>query len=492
MKPRRILSVTILLAILATLCLPIRAKNSISWSLTGGTLTVTGSGPMPDYESGEAPWYSRRGEITAIVIASGITAVGSNSFVHCDAAASVSLPEGLTRIGRNAFWGCAALTRLSLPESLECMESCAFFGCGLTEIAIGAGVTALEEGVFAQCARLRHVTLPEGLDSIGKDAFSRCYSLAELTIPAGVQRIGPHAFFACAALSELFLPAKLEALDSAAFYGSGLGQLNFAGGAPDFAADALLGLTAVARYPENLAGWAEAVTESYGGSITWSPCSHRYDSVFVQPTCTQMGGFLYRCGQCGYSYLDGSVAALGHSFTKYVSDGNATATQDGTQTAQCDRGCGATDTIVEEGSRLPGLLSSDRYVIDTDTIHAIPTGTTAAEFLSHLTAGGILELQKDGQAVPAEAVVCTGMTLLLGSGAGSGSRWTLIVTGDLNGDGAISVTDLVALKAHLLNKALLTGPAAQAADTNGDGHISVTDFVQLKAHILGKSPLTPR
>lgn len=492
MKTRRILSAAILLAVLVALCLPIRADNPVSWDLTGGTLTITGSGPMPDYESGNAPWYSRRGEITAIVIASGITAIGSNSFVHCDAVASVSLPEGLTRIGRNAFWGCAALTRLSLPETLEYMESCAFFGCGLTEITIGNGITALEEGLFAQCTQLHRITLPEGLVSIGKDAFSRCYSLAELTIPASVQRIGQHAFFGCVALSELFLPADLEDLGSAVFYGSSLGQLNFAGSAPNFAADALLGLTAVARYPENLAGWAQAVTESYGGSITWSACSHRYSSVFVQPTCTQMGGFLYRCERCGYSYLEGSVAALGHSFTKYVSDGNATATQDGTQTAQCDRGCGATDTIVEEGSRLSGLLGSDQYVIDTDTIHAIPPGTTAEEFLSHLTAGGTLELQKNGQTVSTEATICTGTILQLDSNGRICGTWTLIVTGDLNGDGAISVTDLVTMKAHLLNKALLTGAAAQAADTNGDGQISVTDFVQLKAHILGKTSITPR
>ena len=39
----------------------------------------------------------------------------------------------------------------------------------------------------------------------------------------------------------------------------------------------------------------------------------------------------------------------GHSFTNYVSDNNATCTEDGTKTAKCDR-CDATDTIPDPGT----------------------------------------------------------------------------------------------------------------------------------------------
>ena len=61
--------------------------------------------------------------------------------------------------------------------------------------------------------------------------------------------------------------------------------------------------------------------------------------------------------------------------------------------------------------------------------------------------------------------------------------------GDTNGDGKATVTDMLAIKAHLLGKSKLTGDAATAADTNGSGSITITDFLQVKAHILGKSTL---
>ena len=54
------------------------------------------------------------------------------------------------------------------------------------------------------------------------------------------------------------------------------------------------------------------------------------------PTCTKEG----YCSVCGYWF----GKPLGHSFTNYVSNNNATCTADGTKTAKCDR-CDVTDTI---------------------------------------------------------------------------------------------------------------------------------------------------
>lgn len=62
------------------------------------------------------------------------------------------------------------------------------------------------------------------------------------------------------------------------------------------------------------------------------------------PTCTQSAV----CDICGKT-----LPALGHSFTNYVSNGDATCLADGTKTAVCDHaGCGAKDTVNDEGSAL--------------------------------------------------------------------------------------------------------------------------------------------
>ena len=480
--------------LLVGLLLPVRAEGNLSWTLEGGTLTVSGQGPMEDYQSAAAaPWYSKKDEITRIVIRDGITAIGSNSFTFCKNVTEVRLPAGLLRIGKNAFWGCKSLQSIALPDSLEYMGTCAFFGSGLTSIAVPAGMAVLEQGVFGQCSQLKTATLPDTLVAIHKDAFSRCYALEALTLPAGLETVGEHAFFACVQLQELTFPQNLTSIGTAAFYGcSKLETLRFTGSAPKLSALAFLGITATVHYPTQDESWKTVTGQSYGGTITWADgCTHNYSSVFTDPTCEDRGYATFTCSICGHSYEGLFVAPLGHSFTQYISDGNATADSDGTKTAQCDRGCGATHTIPDEGSRLEANLTSDVYKIQEEVIHTVPSGTTAAQFCQNIHQKDI-QLLRNGKPLSDQDTVGTGTVVQLLQGAQVVRAWVVIVTGDLNGDGAITISDMLLVKSHILNKATLEGVAAQAADTNDDKSISITDFIQIKAHILGKSHITAK
>ena len=80
-----------------------------------------------------------------------------------------------------------------------------------------------------------------------------------------------------------------------------------------------------------------------------APHEHSYTPVVTNPTCTEQGYTTWTC-TCGDSYTDTYVDATGHSFTNYVSDGNATCKDDGTKTAKCDN-CDVTDTVVDTGSK---------------------------------------------------------------------------------------------------------------------------------------------
>ena len=75
----------------------------------------------------------------------------------------------------------------------------------------------------------------------------------------------------------------------------------------------------------------------------------------VEPTCTQTGlGEGKHCSECNeYDWTQELLPALGHDFINYVYNNDATTEADGTETAVCEHGCGATDTRVAAGTKLP-------------------------------------------------------------------------------------------------------------------------------------------
>ena len=60
----------------------------------------------------------------------------------------------------------------------------------------------------------------------------------------------------------------------------------------------------------------------------------------------------------------------------------------------------------------------------------------------------------------------------------------VIIKGDINNDGLISVSDQAAIRLHVLNIITLTDNAFNAADINNDGIISVSDQAAIRLHIL--------
>ena len=72
----------------------------------------------------------------------------------------------------------------------------------------------------------------------------------------------------------------------------------------------------------------------------------------VAPTCTENGLTEGKhCAVCDEVLVaQVTIGALRHSFTNYVSDGNATCIEDGTKTAKCDHNCGTSDTQIDLGT----------------------------------------------------------------------------------------------------------------------------------------------
>lgn len=65
----------------------------------------------------------------------------------------------------------------------------------------------------------------------------------------------------------------------------------------------------------------------------------------------------------------------------------------------------------------------------------------------------------------------------------------VVVNGDSNGNGKVTLTDLARVRLHLLGSLTLTGNNAVGADTNKDGKITLTDLARIRLHIIGSITL---
>ena len=95
-----------------------------------------------------APWSRYWGEITAVVIESGVTEIGVSAFYGCIGLASVTIPDGVTSIGKSAFEACSGLTSITIPDGVAVIDDSAFYDClGLTSVTIPGSVTSIGKEV---------------------------------------------------------------------------------------------------------------------------------------------------------------------------------------------------------------------------------------------------------------------------------------------------------------------------------------------------------
>ena len=261
---------TFLLAIVASLGTLFAASGTcgpnLTWDLTDGVLTISGTGAM-DYELYSAPWSDSRASIQSVVIEEGVTTIGAYAFSHCLNLTSVTLPEGLTTIGRYAFEECNSLTSIDIPNSVIIIPTAesAFWDCtNLTAINVASNntnfcsiegvlfskdktkiltypqgkhgsytipnsVTIIGWSAFQGCSGLTSVTLPNSVTSIGDYAFSGCTGLTSVTIPNSVTSIGIAAFEGCSALASVTIPNSVTEIESYTFRNCKISSINFLG-----------------------------------------------------------------------------------------------------------------------------------------------------------------------------------------------------------------------------------------------------------------------
>ena len=168
--------------------------NGVSWQYKAGTLTISGSGAMPDFaDYTDTPWYDYVGFIQKIVIAEGVTHVGNSSFDWCQNATGVTLPNSLKSIGEYAF-AASGLKSVVIPGSCTSIGTYAFSACSsLTSLTLQNGVKTIGNGAF-KGTYISSVTFPASVTDIGEYSFQLISSLTSVTFLGDVKTIGDRAF----------------------------------------------------------------------------------------------------------------------------------------------------------------------------------------------------------------------------------------------------------------------------------------------------------
>ena len=265
-------------------------NNCLHWKVTSTftskTLTITGSGAMPDFDfpnGNLAPWWNYEalgmltsfgnfkleGELKKVVIKDGVTNVSNYALFFLPAATQVTLPDSVTSIGRYGIAMCSKLTGLSIPKGVTGIGDFGLAGNGLTAVTLPDGLQSLGRGAFDSCASLTNTTLPAAITAvpgkcfadctkllnvkyadtvtaIGDLAFESCKALTAAPIPETVTEIGASAFTGCTALTDGTIPAGVSTIPEDCFRGcTALTDINLPGTVTSVGHNAFTGCTAL-------------------------------------------------------------------------------------------------------------------------------------------------------------------------------------------------------------------------------------------------------
>lgn len=203
---------------------------SAYWSFDSstGTLTISGSGAMEDYEYGnEFPWMDYRDSIQTIVIGDQITQIGRNAFPWT-ACSTIQFGKSVRSIGAEAFSGCRNLNGdLTIPDSVQIVGDRAFSGCtGLNgTLTLGSSLQTIGAGAFHYCPFSGDLVIPDNVTSIGDSAFYisdylRPETQGTLTLGKNLRTIGKAAFSGCAFTGSLTIPEGVTEIANGTFSSS--------------------------------------------------------------------------------------------------------------------------------------------------------------------------------------------------------------------------------------------------------------------------------
>lgn len=448
-----------------------------------------------------------------LTLPDSVTVIAGQAFDGCSSLQAIEISNTIQHIGQYAFNNCTSLTELYIPNSIS-LEIHAFNGCtslealelplqGRTLISYFDGnhapkslaavyvndAAAIAPNAFKDCTHLNCVHLNDEVRSIGAQAFSGCVSLCDILLSESLEHVGRNAFLnvneeAFSSSGSIYylgtsenpfylavescntfaiadnLHADTKLIGEYAFSNwSNLFELKLPRGIMYINDNAFHGcrdliLLVPCGCPDELMASIEGID---------SEIYHDYAVTEVEPTLEEEGYTLHECGFCSYAYSSDYVPALMRQPMRLVDAQNilVPGLMHVTRVDEADPEASYFVNIA------PGVTLSQLR-----TCLRVPSAPVAEDAHGHL----ILDENQPLATGTVLTVYDTDNSVI--------DRVTVVVKGDVNGDGAISITDLLMVQDVLLELSEPSAPGQKAADVNADGNISITDLLRFVDHLL--------
>ena len=205
------------------------ANNSIHWEYDGETLKFSGEGEFigRNYNVETQPWKKYADEAQTLVIGGGLTGIGKDTFSYYHGAKTIILEDGIKYIGDNAFCG-GSVQKFIMPDTVEEIGSSVLYvSSNLQEVQLSKNLTSI--GSFSFVLTPWYMSLPrdkDGLTIIDDVLLNACqmdtdfiepYAKGNVEIPDGIRTIAGGAFWECGDMTSVTIPESVENIGTDTF-----------------------------------------------------------------------------------------------------------------------------------------------------------------------------------------------------------------------------------------------------------------------------------
>lgn len=391
-------------------------------------------------------------KLRSVKISSSVKTIESNNLEYCPNLEEIWVdPENTVYDSRDS---CNALIKTStnellvgsstsfIPSTVVSIADKAFYNIsGLETITIPSSVSSVGYFAFAFCMNLEHL-VTEGEVTLGSYAFNSCRSLNDVQLGEGLQKISAFCFDNCSSLTSITIPESVTVIDSCAFsYCTKLESVNLGENLQRIGARAFMytSLTDI-NIPD-------AVTDL--GNKAFYECE-KLKSAYIGRNIIRMGRQIFAFTGLGFEKLT-IMCRNADYLTEYAPDIKRL-------------------YLGEQVESIKGLCINPEIVQCQGTVPPVCDENTFSSYY------GRLYVPRDCEEVYSTAPYWENFSDIVDD--------VQQIAGDVNGDLAVTVTDVTAIYDILLGNST---DYAEYADVNNDGVVNVADVTIVYDMLLGNN-----